>query len=247
MKKLYDMLSVARPGKSKSVKKWTEKYIDSMSKYGHFHVDNIGNRYITVGNSPRVSFTAHTDTVHTKEGVLKLIENKESSTLQAVDSVLGADDGVGCYLLLEMISKQVPGLYVFFVEEETGGIGSSHSAEKNFKIFKNIDMMISLDRKGTGSVITHQGGERSCSDGFAEKLSNELNAHGLEYAPDDSGIFTDSANFIGIIPECTNLSVGYFRAHSREEYVDLKHIDKLRQTLLYMNWNKLISNKPLAA
>jgi len=120
MKKLYDMLSIARPGKSKSVEKWTEKYIDSMSKYGHFQVDNIGNRYISVGNSPRVSFTAHTDTVHTKEGVLKLTENKESSTLQAVDSVLGADDGVGCYLLLEMILKQVPGLYMLDPNFRTG-------------------------------------------------------------------------------------------------------------------------------
>jgi acetylornithine deacetylase/succinyl-diaminopimelate desuccinylase-like protein len=244
MKKLYDMLSVARPGKSVSVKKWTEKYIDSLSKYGHLSIDKIGNRYITVGKDPEIAFTAHTDTVHFQEGILKLVENKETSTLHAVDSVLGADDGVGCFLLSEMIQNGVAGLYVFFVEEETGGVGSSYSVEKHLQIYKGIDCMISLDRRGTTNVITHQGGERTCSDEFASNLSLALNSFGLEYSPDDTGIFTDSANFVGIIPECTNLSVGYFRAHSTEEYVDLIHLQKLRDTLLKIDWNKFsTSNK----
>lgn len=240
MKLLLEMLKTPRPARSISVKKWTEKYIDPMKRYGILSKDKLGNRYIKVGKSPKISFTAHTDTVHTGEGILDLVVNRETSTIKAKDSVLGADDGVGCFLLLEMIRKKIPGLYVLFVEEESGGIGSRYAVENHSELFQEIEIMISLDRKGTGSVITHQGGERTCTDSFAETLSGELNAHGLEYAPDSTGIFTDSANFTGIIPECTNLSVGYFRAHSREEYVDLPHVIKLRESLLKMSWSNLL-------
>ena len=41
--------------------------------------------------------------------------------------------------------------------------------------------MISLDRKGIGSIITHQGGSGCCSDAFALKLANALNIFGMEY------------------------------------------------------------------
>ena len=34
----------------------------------------------------------------------------------------------------------------------------------------------------------------------------------LLYATDPTGIFTDTANFVDIIPECTNISCGYERA-----------------------------------
>ena len=45
--------------------------------------------------------------------------------------------------------------------------------------------MISFDRRGTGSVITHQTATRTCSDGFASTLANELNKLGLSYKKDE--------------------------------------------------------------
>ncbi len=31
--------------------------------------------------------------------------------------------------------------------------------------------------------------------------------------PEDTGVLTDSAQFMGIVPECTNISVGYYDEH----------------------------------
>ena len=35
---------------------------------------------------------------------------------------------------------------------------------------------------------------------------------------DTGGSFTDTANYTDIIPECTNLSCGYYNAHTQSEY-----------------------------
>ena len=67
--------------------------------------------------------------------------------------VLGADDKLGCYIMCRMIEKKVPGLYVFHVGEECGGIGSSHLADKRKDLFKDIDYCIAFDRKGYNDFI----------------------------------------------------------------------------------------------
>jgi hypothetical protein len=59
------------------------------------------------------------------------------------------------------------------------------------------------------------------------------------YKPDSTGSFTDSANYTGLIPECTNLSVGYESAHSTQESLDYFHLIGLRDSLLALDYSKL--------
>ena len=47
-------------------------------------------------------------------------------------------------------------------------------------------------------------------DAFGESLCKELNKSGMKLGLRSLGVFTDSANFIDVVPECTNISVGYF-------------------------------------
>ena len=49
------------------------------------------------------------------------------------------------------------------------------------------------------------------------KESNEV----VNLKCDPSGVFTDSAEFTSIVPECTNLSVGYFCQHTHAEKTDV--------------------------
>lgn len=136
----------------------------------------------------------------------------------------------------EMILAGKPGLYVFHRAEEIGGLGSDYIATHGADLLKGITSAIALDRKGYQDVITFQG-RRGCSDIFAESLAAGL---GMNFRADDSGLFTDTANYFTLVPECTNLSVGYFAQHSKHESLDSEFLVALRHKLIALDTSKLI-------
>lgn len=229
---LLSILSHRRPHAGKTEEKFIERWIDTVEG---MKVDGFGNRYIRIGDAP-VLWSCHTDTVHSDEGYQKIhvtdewvhLAKKERNGGRGWRNCLGADDGSGIYLCLKMIERQIPGLYVFHRGEEIGGLGSGWAAvhaEDDF--FEDISMAIALDRKGYDSVITYQG-SRCCSNKYAQALADQL---GGEFKPDSTGLFTDTANYTSIIPECTNLSVGYFRQHGPQEVQNYKFLDVLLEKL----------------
>lgn len=207
-------------------------------------VDQFGNLLVQVGEDNGCVFTSHMDTVHREDGDLKLNILLDELTghhfLMADDAVtgmaavLGADDAAGIYILTEMIKAGVQGLYMFFVGEEVGGIGSSALVRANPSFSAN--MVVSFDRRGTEDIITHQGFYNTASNTFALALANQLNKSGLKYRPDDSGMYTDSKEFAGIVPECTNIAVGYDHEHTKYEELDLTHLEALRDAVLAVDW-----------
>jgi hypothetical protein len=56
---------------------------------------------------------------------------------------------------------------------------------------------------------------------------------------DPTGVFTDSANFMELIPECTNISVGYFNEHTYKEALNIDFLEKLADACLKVNWTSL--------
>lgn len=150
--------------------------------------------------------------------------------------VLGADDTTGVWLMLNMIHDKKPGLYIFHRDEEIGRFGSEHIAERNPKLLKGIKRVISFDRKGYSDIITHQMGERTASDKFARSLSKEL---GGSFRPDDTGSYTDSYSYRGIVPECTNISIGYKDAHTQYERQNLRFAGHLLRRIREVDFDKL--------
>jgi len=148
---------------------------------------------------------------------------------------------VGVYLMREMILAGRPGAYVFHHGEERGGIGSALLARHEAQWLARFDMAIALDRQGTGDIVTHQFGMRTASDTFAESLASEIARHdpGLHYAP-SPGVYTDTAEYAEIIPECTNLSVGYKGQHTTCESVDARHVDRLLGALLSLDVSQCV-------
>jgi hypothetical protein len=57
---------------------------------------------------------------------------------------------------------------------------------------------------------------------------------------DPTGVFTDSANFTELIPECTNVSVGYFNEHTHDELQNITYLEKLAKACVSANWDKLV-------
>jgi hypothetical protein len=198
--------------------------------------DEHGNYFYKIGDS-RTIFASHLDTVSKRyEQVTHVIDGDIIRT--DGKTTLGADDKAGVTVMLYMIENQIPGLYYFFIGEEVGCIGSGLAAQ--YGDFKGkYDRIISFDRRNTGSVITHQSSGRCCSNEFADALCNEFNEAGMSYKKDSGGVYTDSAEFVDIVPECTNISVGYYKEHTVDEHQDIDHLSKLAVACTKVNWEDL--------
>lgn len=210
-------------------------------KYGNFILE------ITDPNGKRgqVLWCSHTDTVHRTDGIQKLLVDANGVLSADEAECLGADDGAGIWLMTEMIEAGVPGVYIFHRDEETGCHGSKYIAahEEEYKdLFDNIKFAIAFDRRGTNSIITHQGSRRTCSDAFADSLAGALD---MGLTKDTGGSFTDTKSYVDMIGECTNISVGYQGAHTSHESLDTKYLAKLRDALIAMDQGLLVqSRKP---
>ncbi|ANT45310.1 putative aminopeptidase [Pectobacterium phage PP16] len=245
---LQTLLRLRRPHGSVEETIAGQTVLDYVSAYPWVSAstDKHGNIVCQIGKDNGVVFTAHLDTVHNSAGTQELfvLELEQGMFLGAEhlgkESVLGADDAAGIYLLMELMQAQVQGKYMFFVGEECGGIGSSAYVQDNPKFSAN--MVVSFDRRGTHSVITHQGGWRTCSDEFGNALAKQLNKHGkgkLAYRTDDAGLYTDSREFAEMVAECTNISVGYYHEHTAKETLNLTHLLALRDAILLVDWMAL--------
>jgi hypothetical protein len=148
---------------------------------------------------------------------------------------LGADCTAGIYAALRMIEAEVPVSYMFHRNEEIGGLGSRWIANIQADWISRYSHVVSLDRRGTNDIITHQVGERTASDAFAGELADALD---MAHKP-AIGIFTDSANYAHLVPECTNISVGYYNEHTPDEHLDTLYLESLITKLCDVDWNSL--------
>ena len=199
--------------------------------------DEFGNLFIKIGESD-VMFTAHLDTA--TSALTKVVHVFDGNIIKTDGkSILGADDKAGVAIMLNMIEKNIPGLYYFFLGEEVGCIGSRKVAtiQKENKIEGN-NKVISFDRRGNNSIITYQSGARCCSDTFGSALAKALNDvdSTFKYENDDTGILTDSVQFVSIYAECTNISVGYQNEHTFSEKQDIEHLTRLAEACLKVDW-----------
>lgn len=194
------------------------------------------NYTLSIGNSESL-FACHIDTVGgTIFDVNPIIKNDIITVGNKEARCLGGDDRCGILCLLAMIKANIPGTYIFHSGEECGGIGSQY-------ILDNIDLTrfkraIEFDRMDKHAVIAAMGfGIRCASDEFALELADRL---GEGFEPDYTGLFTDTFVYKDKIPECVNLSVGYFNAHSKSESIDAAWlIDVLIPKIISIDWETL--------
>lgn len=228
---LIAMLGYMRPAYSQTERVFCEHYLEPIFGKPDAH----GNYVKIVGNRPNITFTAHTDTVHKVQGFQTLqIEGDIVTTMTG--SCLGADCTTGLWLMMGMIEAGVEGVYVAHAAEEIGGIGSTNLVIDRPSWLIEVDAVISFDRFGTDSIITHQGGRRTASDEFAVTLASALN---LPLKADPTGTYTDSVEYAEIVPECTNLSVGYYDQHTKRESQDLHYAQILLERLIAAHWGSL--------
>lgn len=205
---------------------------------GSWEVDMDNNLHVLVplpnGQRSRVIWSSHLDGACHKVERVRFVRRKNMIGTDG-KTILGADDKIGAALMIMMIDAGVPGWYIFHAGEERGRKGSeAHARTLSWKKDAFIpDICISFDRWGTTEVITHQMGKRCCSDEFGLALAEILNRQpSLAFKPSPAGLYTDSYSYSGMVPECVNLSVGYYGHHSDEEQQDIGHAHRLLTVIL---------------
>lgn len=230
------------------------KLTETVNPYGTEHrlrkylpdelkMDGHGNYYVKIGETETM-FTCHLDQ-HAKEfETIRTSVTKVGIVSTLGNTILGADDKAGTVIMMCMIEARIPGLYYFFIGEESampgGGTFGSKSALGSYaEMFKKYKRCIAFDRRGKGSIISEQSWSVCCSQKFVSALSEEFKKAGMEFKDDPTGSWTDSAVFMNIIPECSNLSVGYANEHRNTETQDIQYLRELCQATLKVEWEKL--------
>ena len=236
MYSLIEMLRYKRPQGTQTQDEFCERFLEP-----HFGLpDRHGNYILSIGETPTLCFASHHDTVHRTEGLQQLVvtSNVVSVADTAISSCLGADCTTGVWLMLGMIEAGIEGVYVVHAAEEVGCVGSSALVKDNPYWLTGIDAVISFDRYGDTSVITHQMGKRTASSEFATSFADAVDLPQL--IADPNGSYTDSNEYADVVPECTNISVGYYGQHSVNETQDLEFADLLMYKLCAADWSKLV-------
>jgi hypothetical protein len=239
VKDLLEILTWCRGAGTASESQFVGSYIATIPG---IRVDEYGNYHLTIGKEPIILWSCHTDTVTQKVGRqnVKWLGNGILGLHNPqMNQCLGADDGAGLWIMLELIKAGKEGHYVFHRDEEIGGQGSAWLTKPDNwpkYIPMSVKATIAMDRCGREDIITHQMYQRTCSDAFADSLAEQL-PYGMR--KDDSGVFTDTANYVDIIGECTNLAVGYERNHGPSETLDTEHVRELRDSLVMLDISKL--------
>jgi di/tripeptidase len=164
--------------------------------------DSIGNIYVTKGQAEYFPcFVAHTDTVHSINHNLKVVQLEEEgkTILTGIDSKtmrpsgIGGDDKCGVFLCLEMLDTLDNVKVALFVSEEIGCVGSRQADHEFFE-----------------------------SD-FGNKVSGLILEHGIDdwarHPYTDIWPLMEKFNF-----SCLNLAAGYHRYHTDNEYVVVEEV-----------------------
>ena len=154
---------------------------------------------------------------------------------------LGADDGVGVWIMLRMIEAKVPGTYLFHRGEEVGGIGAKAVRDSAPGMLKLHKRAIAFDRANENEVIITQGGAPCASETFGKALAAALNTADdqFDYAISRGGVYTDTKEYRGLIPECVNLGVGYQSQHGPKETLSYRHAYYLLKACISVDWESL--------
>lgn len=190
-----------------------------------FEIDEVGNIY-NISKVERPLLSAHMDTVQDDfdELMAKFIEIKGG--IVKGYGVIGGDDKCGIYAILDLLENGHDDFnFVFSVQEEIGGVGIEFFTQN--QDLSHITWGLVLDRKGKGDILcdaSHEYGTKQFEDALLAVGKN----FGFEIG---HGTFSD-ADYLSDQISCANISVGYYNAHTKHEYVV---ISELQNTINYVH------------
>lgn len=190
-------------------------------------LDNEDRKEVTLG------INAHMDTVFEfgkNRKIYREIEHGED-ILWTNDKCLGADDRAGLEIVLSLmedfgdttsvIYSQFYGTLIAWitVDEETGCIGAE-KLSKETKLFEDLDMSITFDRRNKRDIVVRNAWQDFCDASYSDVFVKASHLLGMDYKPVTGGI-SDAMVSSESGVNSVNLSVGYDNEHSSSETIDL--------------------------
>lgn len=217
LKQLFSIHS--KSGKEGKIRKFIWNWVRQTVPDAKIECDKPGNLYVTKGKSETYPcIVAHMDQVqerHSKDFIAYEAEDIiiGFSPKHKEQQGLGADDKCGLWIGLKCLQKFDCLKLAFFVGEEVGCKGSGLA---NMAFFDDCRFVIEPDRKGSEDLITQIGWTPLCSDDFLKDIGFKK----FGYKETD-GMMTDieALKDHGLLLSCINVSCGYYKPHSNEEFV----------------------------
>jgi tripeptide aminopeptidase len=193
----------------------------------YISVDRNGNllaeKTYKTGHGPTILLNAHLDTVFELEMNRMIV--KEDGIWSSSAGILGADDRAGVAVLLH-IAKQLMNSsfsgkvkFIFTVEEECGLVGACQVDEY---FLWGTNAAIVVDRRGKGDIVVSCGGYIPfCDDAYGQFFEQVAKEAGLSNWKCTSGGSSDTRIWAGYGIQSVNLSAGYGKEHTDNEFLDV--------------------------
>lgn len=161
-----------------------------------------------------VMLVAHLDTVHKEPPRTFVEENGRISSPQGI----GGDDRCGVYMIMDIV-KELKCSVLFCRDEEIGGKGAEAFCQSDIWKDLKLNYIIEFDRRGDKDAVFYD----CANDDFTDFIMKESG----EYFTEAWGTFSD-ISFIApsLKIAAVNLSCGYYKAHTTDEYVVYDEMEK---------------------
>lgn len=139
------------------------------------------------------------------------------------DGNLGADDKNGIYILFDLLKKFKHESFIFSTGEEAGcNVDEILDKSEHEEVLKTMKYGLVFDRRNGSDIIGWK------NDYCTKEFDDKIEEIGKEFGySSEHGSFSD-CNKIRLYMSCVNLSCGYYKPHTEEEYTNISELVNAR-------------------
>lgn len=219
MKSFVDICKMTQP----QVKAYIHEYLKSKT----YDVVNEDGFLYAKGDIP-VLLVAHMDTVHKQQCKTVITTDDKMSSPEGI----GGDDRCGVFIIMNLV-REFKCSVLLCEDEEKGGIGATKFTKATYKGTDennkpininyidtlDVNFMIEFDRRGNNDAVFYSCDNPAFTDFVIDKTGFKK----------ETGSFSDISTLMPAAHiAAVNLSSGYYKAHTTDEYV---HYDEMIDTV----------------
>lgn len=188
-----------------------KNHVKQMLKKTHDEVIVQDGFVYAQGKFP-VLLVAHLDTVHKK--LPNIIVYDQTQDIISSPNGIGGDDRAGVYMIFEIL-KLFNCSVLFCEDEEIGGIGAGKFAKSDLASELHFNYIIEFDRANAKDAVFY-----SCGNEEFEAFITK------DFYKTNYGTYSDICDVAPALGcAAVNLSCGYYKAHTKDEYVVLSEME----------------------
>lgn len=188
-----------------------KNHVKQMLKKTHDEV-TVADGYVYAQGIFPVLLVAHLDTVHEK--LPNMIVYDQTQDIISSPNGIGGDDRAGVYMIFEIL-KLFNCSVLFCEDEEIGGIGAGKFAKSELASELHFNYIMEFDRANANDAVFY-----SCANDEFEKFITK------DFYKTNYGTYSDICDVAPALGcAAVNLSCGYYKAHTKDEYVVLSEME----------------------